>query len=55
MANDAGAEFILPVHHRTFKLSNELDGEPIERLLSASGPSAERIALRGIGDEFHLQ
>ena len=27
MANHAGAEFLLPVHHRTFKLSNE----PYER------------------------
>jgi len=32
MANQAGAEFVLPVHHRTFKLSNEPYDEPIERL-----------------------
>jgi len=37
MANHAGAEFVLPVHHQTFKLSNEPYREPIERLLRASG------------------
>ena len=40
MADQVGAEFVLPVHHRTFKLSNEPFGEPMERLLVASG-SAE--------------
>src|SRR5579863_5921326 len=50
----AGAEFVLPVHHRTFKLSNEPYNEPIERLLLASGSSEDRIAVREIGEEFHL-
>ena len=54
MANHAGAEFLLPVHHRTFKLSNEPYGEPIERLLLASGSAEDRIAVREIGEEFHL-
>jgi L-ascorbate metabolism protein UlaG (beta-lactamase superfamily) len=54
MANHAGAEFVLPVHHRTFKLSNEPYGEPIERLLLASGSAGDRIAVREIGEEFHL-
>ncbi len=54
MANDAGAEFVLPVHHQTFKLSNEPYGEPIERLLLASGSAEDRIAVREIGEEFHL-
>ena len=31
MANDAGAEFVLPVHHRTFSLSQEPADEPMER------------------------
>ena len=51
MANDAGADFILPVHHRTFALSREPVGEPLERLLNAAGE--ERVVLREIGDEFH--
>ncbi len=54
MANDAGAEHILPVHHQTFKLSNEGLLEPIERLLTAAGPSDDRICLRDIGGEFRL-
>ncbi len=33
MANHAGAEFILPVHHQTFRLKREPLHEPIERLL----------------------
>src|SRR5277367_596779 len=52
MANQAGAEFVLPVHHRTFKLSNEPYGEPIERLLLASGSGQDRIPVREIGEEF---
>jgi L-ascorbate metabolism protein UlaG (beta-lactamase superfamily) len=54
MANHAGAEFVLPVHHRTFKLSSEPYDEPIERLLSAAGSAEERIAVREIGEEFYL-
>jgi L-ascorbate metabolism protein UlaG (beta-lactamase superfamily) len=54
MANHAAAEFVLPVHHRTFKLSNEPYGEPIERLLLASGSAEDRIPVREIGEEFHL-
>ena len=54
MANHAGAEFVLPVHHQTFKLSNEPNREPIERLLAASGSAGDRIPIREIGDEFHL-
>lgn len=53
MADDAGAELILPVHHRTFQLSNEPAHEPIERLSSALGNSPERLALREIGQEIH--
>jgi L-ascorbate metabolism protein UlaG (beta-lactamase superfamily) len=54
MANHAGADFVLPVHHQTFQLSKEPYREPIERILAAAGPSKERIAVREIGGEFHL-
>lgn len=54
MVNDAGAEYVLPVHHRTFHLSREPLEEPLGRLLSAAGRGAGRVALHGIGDEFHL-
>ena len=51
MADDVGADFILPVHHRTFALSSEPIAQPMERLLSAAGE--DRICLREIGGEFH--
>jgi len=54
MANDAGAEFILPVHHQTFQLSREPRLEPIERLVAAAGAAPERVCLREIGAEFSL-
>jgi L-ascorbate metabolism protein UlaG (beta-lactamase superfamily) len=54
MANDAGAEFILPVHHQTFHLSREPFEEPIRRLINALENTPERLALRSIGQEFHL-
>ncbi len=54
MANQAGAEFVLPVHHRTFELSNEPYDEPIERLLEAAGAADHRVPIREIGEEFHL-
>ncbi len=54
MANHAGAEFVLPVHHQTFLLSREPYLEPIERMLTAAGSQPDRIALQKIGGEFHL-
>ncbi|HUB81063.1 MAG TPA: MBL fold metallo-hydrolase [Bryobacteraceae bacterium] len=55
MAADAGAEFVLPVHHQTFQLSSEPYYEPIERLLEAAGQSADRVAVERIGQEFHAE
>src|SRR5437763_1803971 len=54
MANDAGAEFVLPVHHQTFALSSEPYLEPISRLYAAAGNQSERVALDGIGQEFQI-
>ena len=54
MANDAGARFIMPVHHQTFKLSFEPFREPIERFVRAMADEPERIALREIGETFVL-
>ncbi len=54
MANHAGAEYVLPVHHQTFKLGRESRYEPIERILTAAGSTPERVCLREIGEEFHL-
>lgn len=52
MANDAGADRFLPVHHQTFSLGREPYLEPVERLLDAAGPEPDRIVLDGIGQEF---
>ena len=54
MANQAGSEYILPVHHKTFQLSREPRSEPIERLVAAAGSSPDRVCLHEIGEEFHL-
>jgi L-ascorbate metabolism protein UlaG (beta-lactamase superfamily) len=54
MATAAGARFILPVHHQTFRLSFEPLREPIERFQLALSESPERIALREIGETFVL-
>jgi L-ascorbate metabolism protein UlaG (beta-lactamase superfamily) len=54
MATAAGAQFILPVHHQTFRLSFEPLREPIERFQVALSETPERIALREIGETFEL-
>jgi len=54
MANAAGAHFIIPVHHQTFRLSFEPLREPIERFKAALRKTPERIALREIGETFVL-
>jgi len=52
MANAAGARYLMPVHHQTFKLSDEPMNEPIERLQVALEHEPERLALKQIGETF---
>jgi L-ascorbate metabolism protein UlaG (beta-lactamase superfamily) len=54
MANEAGAHFIMPVHHQTFRLSAEDFREPIVRFQAALHETPERIALCEIGETFVL-
>jgi L-ascorbate metabolism protein UlaG (beta-lactamase superfamily) len=54
MVDQAGAEFVLPVHHQTFQLGREEYLEPIQRLVSAAGTHPDRVVLQKIGGEFHL-
>jgi L-ascorbate metabolism protein UlaG (beta-lactamase superfamily) len=54
MSNAVGAQFIMPVHHQTFRLSFEPLREPIERFQAALSNSPERIALREVGETFVL-
>ncbi|MEO8090312.1 MAG: MBL fold metallo-hydrolase [Gemmatimonadales bacterium] len=44
-----GAEYVLPVHHSTFRLSREPVDEPITRFLAAAGPERWRVAAAEIG------
>jgi L-ascorbate metabolism protein UlaG (beta-lactamase superfamily) len=50
LANLAGVRSVIPVHHQTFRLSNEPMTEPIQRLEAALEP--ERLGLRKIGETF---
>src|SRR5579875_1903234 len=52
MAEEAGAEAFLPVHHQTFRLGQEPYLEPIERVFEAAGRHPDRVAVSRIGQEF---
>ena len=52
MTNAAGADHLVPVHHQTFRLSEEPFDEPIQRLRLALEKEPERLALREIGGTF---
>jgi len=54
MADAAGAQHLVPVHHQTFKLSEEPMSEPIERLEAALEHEPQRLALRQVGESFIL-
>ena len=50
MADAADARLIVPVHHQSFRLSNEPFMEPIERIQQALAQEHDRLALREIGE-----
>lgn len=52
MANDAGANHILPIHHMTFNFGKDIQNEPIERFKRAL--SADRIGWHEVGETFKL-
>ena len=52
MANGAGANYLLPIHFKTFPLGREGTVEPLERLQAAIEP--ERIGWREIGQTFTI-
>lgn len=49
MAGHAHADFVLPMHHSTFRLSHEPMDEPLRRLMEAAGRDEGRIVAREIG------
>jgi L-ascorbate metabolism protein UlaG (beta-lactamase superfamily) len=54
MADAAGARLIVPVHHQSFRLSNEPFIEPIERIQEALVKEQGRLAIRQIGQTIVL-
>jgi L-ascorbate metabolism protein UlaG (beta-lactamase superfamily) len=52
MADHVRADFVLPMHHSTFRLSYEPMHEPLERILSAAGDAQQRIVIREIGETW---
>ncbi len=54
MADLAGARYILPIHHKTFKLSREPMDEPVSRLQRALARHPARLALYDVGETFRL-
>jgi L-ascorbate metabolism protein UlaG (beta-lactamase superfamily) len=52
MANHLNADYLLPMHHSTFRLSHEPTNEPIERLLSVAGKETDRIAMTQVGGQW---
>jgi L-ascorbate metabolism protein UlaG (beta-lactamase superfamily) len=55
LADAAGARVIVPVHHQSFRLSNEPFMEPIERIQEALHQEADRLALREIGQTIVIR
>jgi L-ascorbate metabolism protein UlaG (beta-lactamase superfamily) len=49
MHTESGGKFLMPMHHSTFKLSDEPRDEPLRRLLAAAGEGVERIVGRDLG------
>jgi L-ascorbate metabolism protein UlaG (beta-lactamase superfamily) len=50
MADMAGAQAFAPIHHATFKLSDEPMTEPLERIQMALAAEKDRLVLKCIGD-----
>jgi L-ascorbate metabolism protein UlaG (beta-lactamase superfamily) len=50
MHQQAGGEFLLPMHHSTFRLGDEKPGEPLARLVSAAGTLRHRIIGTRLGE-----
>jgi L-ascorbate metabolism protein UlaG (beta-lactamase superfamily) len=49
-----GAEYLLPIHHSTFRLSREPMDEPVRRLLSATGEERWRVVMTEVGQTWAL-
>ena len=54
MGDHVRADFVLPMHHSTFRLSHEPTAEPMERMLTVAGNDADRVVAREIGGQWAL-
>jgi L-ascorbate metabolism protein UlaG (beta-lactamase superfamily) len=54
MFKDLGADYLLPVHHSTFRLSREPVEEPLQRLLAAAGAESWRVVAPEVGATWAL-
>jgi L-ascorbate metabolism protein UlaG (beta-lactamase superfamily) len=54
MANQAGAKYFVPIHHETFRLSDEPMHEPAERLREALAHEPERLLALSVGETFRV-
>ena len=54
MFRDLGAEYLLPIHHSTFRLSREPVDEPVQRLLAAAGRERWRVIITEVGQTWSL-
>ncbi len=52
MADHVQADYILPMHHSTFRLSHEPVAEPLQRLLHAAGQRSHRVIIREVGGQW---
>jgi L-ascorbate metabolism protein UlaG (beta-lactamase superfamily) len=49
MNAQAGGHWLMPIHHSTFKLSDEPMEEPLPRMIAAAGHEDSRVIGRGLG------
>jgi len=54
MAQEAGANYFVPIHHETFKLSQEPMDEPAKRLREALKAEPERLLAVSVGETFRV-
>jgi L-ascorbate metabolism protein UlaG (beta-lactamase superfamily) len=54
MFRGLSAEYVMPVHHSTFRLSREPVEEPMQRLLAAASDESWRVVAREIGATWTL-
>jgi len=55
MTQQMPADFVIPIHHSTFRLSHEPMDEPLRRMLAAAGKDAEKIVIREPGGTWTWQ